>query len=502
MKEKRAVVVGAGLGGLTAAALLARNGFSVDLFEKNTTPGGYACSFVRGRFEFETSLHELSGLGPPQNRGSCYRLLEGCGVADKLTFLPIADFYSSVFPDFRVTIPHGWEQAEEAYAKQFPGERKGIKALLNWMRNIFKEFEFVASSEKITDFIQIPAKATNLLGSIGLTVEKALSREITDPKLKALFCDIWGYYGLPPSLLSFTLFAIANASYIQHGPHHIKGTSQALADAFVESIREAGGRVHLNNGVKKILIDDMKVRGVVTEQGDEYLADYVICNVNPVTTCLELIGTENVPGKYLDSLCKQRHSLSTFNIYMGMDCPATQLGLSGHELFINDGYDQDEHYRCTFKIGRQKYWVITNYNHADPEFSPPGTCVLVITAVVDGLPWMRIPPDKYFDEKNRMAREMLDAAEEVVVGLKEHIEVIEVSTPLTNIRYSSNPYGSIVGFDYSLLGSPVFKLSNRGPFKGLYFGSAWVRPGGGFEAAMSSGALAFREVLKDSKRSG
>lgn len=502
MKDGHVVVVGAGLGGLTAAALLARNGFSVDLFEKNATPGGYACSFVRGRFEFEASLHELSGLGPPENRGSCYRLLEGCGVAEKLEFLPIKDFYSSIFPDFRVTIPHGWEQAGEAYTRLFPKEKSGIKALLKSMKSIFDEFGMVASAEKVTDFVKIPLKATNLLGSIGLSVENAISREISDPKLKALFCDIWGYYGLPPSLLSWTLFALANASYIEHGPYHIKGTSQALADAFAESIREAGGRMHLNNGVKKIIVENMQVKGIVSEQGDEVAANYVVCNANPVTTCLELIGAENIPRKYLDSLCKQRHSLSTFNIYMGMDCPAENLGLEGHELFVNDGYDQEEHYWQTFKIGRQKYWVITNYNHADPEFSPPGTSVLVITAVVDGAPWMRVPPNKYIEEKNRMASLMLDAAEEVVPGLKDHIEVIEVSTPLTNIRYSGNPYGSIVGFEYGLLGNPVLKLSNRGPIKGLYFGSAWVRPGGGFEAAMSSGALAFREILKDAKKSG
>ncbi|MHB8896064.1 MAG: phytoene desaturase family protein, partial [Candidatus Geothermincolia bacterium] len=120
MKTKHAIVVGAGLGGLSAAAFLSKNGFKVDVFERNPHPGGYACSFVRGRFEFETALHELSGIGPPENRGSCYKVLDACGVADRVEFLPIHEFYTSVFPDFTVTIPHGWEAAEEAYASQFP----------------------------------------------------------------------------------------------------------------------------------------------------------------------------------------------------------------------------------------------------------------------------------------------------------------------------------------------------------------------------------------------
>jgi prolycopene isomerase len=131
MKEKHAVVVGAGLGGLSAAAYLSKNGMEVDVFERNTYPGGYACSFVRDGFEFEAALHALSGLGPENNRGSYYRILEGCDVAKRVEFIPIDDFYTSVFPDFRVTIPFGWEEAEEAYAENFPGERKEIRNLLN-----------------------------------------------------------------------------------------------------------------------------------------------------------------------------------------------------------------------------------------------------------------------------------------------------------------------------------------------------------------------------------
>ena len=89
MKGKRVVVIGAGLGGLSAAAFLAKNGFQVDLFERHNTAGGYATRFVRNGYEFEASLHELSGIGPEHNRGSCYRLLEGCDVARRVEFLPI-----------------------------------------------------------------------------------------------------------------------------------------------------------------------------------------------------------------------------------------------------------------------------------------------------------------------------------------------------------------------------------------------------------------------------
>lgn len=499
MKDKKAVVVGGGLGGLSAAAYLSKNGFEVDLFERNSYPGGYACSFTRGPFEFETSLHELSGIGPPDNRGSLYRVLEGCDVARRVEFLPIGDFYTGVFPDFTASIPVGWQAAEEAYCEWFPGERKGIQRLMRFMRKMNEEMQLLSGKMGPLDLLAFPVKAQHLIRATGLTVSQALDREISDEKLKALYCDVWGYYGLPPSRLSYQLFCTANASYIEHGPYHVKGTSQALSNAFVEVITENGGRVHLRDGVEKIDVSGGKVTGVVTRNGESVSADYVVCNANPIHACYDLIGAENVPRDYLRSLAEGHIAISTFNVYMGLDCTAESLGISGHEMFINDSYDQDDHYMAMFRVEKPKYWVLTNYNHADPGFSPPGTSVIVLTTLFDGGAWQRIPPEQYAEVKHRLAVEMIEATEKVAPGLSDHISVVEVSTPLTNMRYSGNPGGSILGFDYDVTGTPMFRLPNRGPLEGLYFAGAWVRLGGGFETCITSGFFAFGEIMKDLK---
>lgn len=496
---KRAIVIGAGLGGLSAAAYLSKSGLKVDVYERNPHPGGYACSFVRGRYEFEASLHELSGIGPEDNRGGCYKMLEGCGVASKLEFLPIGEFYTSIFPDFTVTIPHGWEAAEAAYAEQFPSERRGISRVMKLIRRLYEEVALAARASSPIDFLTLPLRGTHLIRSFGPTVAQVLDREFTDPQLKALFCDIWGYYGLPPSRLSWMLFALANASYIEHGPYHVKGTSQALSNAFVQAIEENGGRVHLRNGARKITVSSGRVTGVHTEQGESVDADYIVCNANPIHTCFDLIGEDNVPSSYRKALAEGHVAVSTFNVYMGLDCTAAEIGVEGHEYFINESYDQDEHYRAAFTTDMQQYWVLTNYNHADPEFSPPGTSVMVITAVMDAGAWSRVPPDRYVETKERLAAQFLEATDRRFPGLADHVSVVEVSTPLTNMRYSGNPGGSILGFDFDVTGSPMLRLPNRGPLEGLYFANAWVRPGGGFETSIQSGVFAYGEVMKDVK---
>lgn len=500
MNNEKVVVVGAGLGGLSCAAHLAKNGFEVELFERNRIPGGYANSFVRSGFEFEASLHALSGIGPEGNRGPCYRLLDACDVARRVEFIPIKEFYAARFPDFRTVIPHGWQAAEEAYISCFPREKKGIRRLVGFMKAIFDEAKLVTQEPAPLTLLTFPVRGSHLIRSFGLTLSDAMDRELTDPKLKALFCNVWGYYGLPPSRLSFQLFAMGNASYIEYGPYHVRGTSQALSNAFVASIHDHGGRVHLGNGIRRIEVKDRKVTAVITERGERVSTDFVVSNANPIHCCYDLIGADKIPNGYQKALGRSRIAVSTFNVYLGLDCAAQDLGLEHHELFVNASYDTDAHYRSLFRIGRQPYFVITTYNASDPGFSPPGTAVVVLTALQDYSAWTTIPPERYIEVKRRMASEMIRAAGEVVSGIEKHIAVLETSTPLTNMRYSGNPGGSILGFDYDVTASPMLRLSNRGPIEGLYFANAWVRLGGGYEPCITSGFLAFRELLKDLHR--
>ncbi|MHB8781383.1 MAG: phytoene desaturase family protein [Candidatus Geothermincolia bacterium] len=497
MSKNRVVVVGSGLGGLTAAAYLSKYGFDVDVFERNSYPGGYACSFVRGEYEFEATLHAMSGVGPAGNRGNCYRLLEECGVAKRVEFLPIPELMTVVFPDMTAEIPVGWDGVTEAYCRLFPHQQDGIKKCLDFQHKLYEETRWAVAGLTMPQLLQAPYKVQHLIRATGLTAEQGIMRYVDDVRFKTLMTNMWGFYSLPPNRLTHQLFSLANACYITHGGVQIKGTSQALANAFVEAIEEHRGRVHFRNGVTRINTTGGRVTGVMTESGDEVEADYVVCNANPYTTCYDLIGADKVPARHLKALADGRVSTSMYNVYLVLDCPAEELGMNVHELFVNDSYDQDEHFRAMQVIDKPKYWMLTNYNHTNPEFSPPGTCVLVISAIQDGRPWTRVAPDRYADVKSRFAEMLVDEAERILPGLKKHITYMEGSTPITNMRYTGSPFGAILGQAFSTTRSPFLKLTNNGPFERLYYANAWARIGGGYETTITGGSFAFAEVWKD-----
>jgi prolycopene isomerase len=190
---------------------------------------------------------------------------------------------------------------------------------------------------------------------------------------------------------------------------------------------------------------------------------------------------------------------SSFNVYLGLAATPQRLGITDHETFVNLDYNQEMHYE------KMKYAVsppaiaVTCYNSIWPEISPPDTSIVVLTALMYGEPWRRIKPADYVDVKTSIADDMLRLAERIAPGLRERAEVVEVSTPITNMRYANQLGGSIYGFDQPPGEAMIFRMPHWGPLKGLFFCGAWTPPGGGFEPVMISGRLAAEQALMTMK---
>jgi len=184
-------------------------------------------------------------------------------------------------------------------------------------------------------------------------------------------------------------------------------------------------------------------------------------------------------------------------VYLGLDCSARDLDIQTSTSFILPDTDLGD--RCfdrTRSLAMEKdLLAVSCYNIADPEFSPPGTCQVSLVSLKHATPWLRVPPDQYAKEKFRCAETMLTNCEAIYPGLRDHIEEVEVATPLTFMRYLGHPFGSIYGFEQYRKDSLFFEPPRTSPIDGLYFAGGWAGDCG-FEPTIKSGISAGRAVLR------
>jgi prolycopene isomerase len=252
----------------------------------------------------------------------------------------------------------------------------------------------------------------------------------------------------------------------------------------------------MNCGVKQIRTAAGQVMGVITEDDDEITADWVISNADPVTTCRDMIGLEHIPSDFFARLQSSEVAPSTVNVYLGINRSAEALSLTEHEIFVNPDTDFDRHFGSVRGLEPPDGISITCYNAVYPAISPPGTAIVVLTALSYGEPWYTVRPADYVDTKNRIGDAMIRLAEIVAPDLRRYTEVVEVSTPLTNMRYAGTLGGSIYGFNQPPRDNMVWRMGHRGPLSGLYFVGAWTQPGGGFETSITSGQMAGGSILR------
>ena len=502
-KELPVVVIGAGLGGLGAACQLALSGEKVLLLEKHNVPGGFATSFVRGRFEFEGALHVLAEVGTEEHPLSLYEFFKDLGVFNKIEFKRPQDLCRSVFYDgMDITFPNEREAYFDKLIELFPKEKKGIK---KWEKIVYKiraGFNYVAEKEGKASPIGILFKHPYLARIGGLTLNDVYDRCFKDQRLRAIASQLWGYEGLPPSRVNAMYYILVLIALLDDAVFPI-GRSHALSSVIVEGFEKMGGTIKYNALVNRILVKEGRVSGVELLNGEKYPCKAVISNVNPICTTMKMLPRNTVSESFKKRVYAPDIGTSLFTVYLGLNRTPKDLGIANFEVFLNSTYNLEEQYLTSLKIEPPKYLLASCYNIMYEDISPPGTSQVVLTMLQDGKSWYTIPPNEYFSKKDEMANSMISMAEELLYpNLREYIEIAEAATPLTYYRYSKSLDGAIYGYKQDLLDSPMMRLNSKGPIPGLYFAGAWVNLGGGYSTSITSGRMAAGMYLEEKEKGG
>lgn len=494
------IVVGAGMGGLSAGAHLANKGLKVLVLEQHHKVGGCTSSFSRGDFNFDTALHEMAGGGEGSALGN---LLKEAGVFDKIELIRIPNLYRTIMPGVDFTYPADMNKAVKALTERWPEEKEGIERFHKLMTDISADVAelgdalFRASRVKMLfKMVKIPISQPTLFKYYKKTLQEVLDEHFKDEKLKAVVGQLWVFYGPPPSRLWAPIFLLANHSYLVEGAWHIKGSSQALADAYAERIKELGGEVKTGTLVTKIIVEDNKVKGVETELGERYTSRYVVSNADPFQTFFKLVGEDKTPKSWAKKIRSMKPANSVLSIYMGLDVEPSFWNATEHATFYTKTLDADEAYKSMMEGNYEKAGIMLSFytNLGDDWYAPKGKSVLVLATYSDIKIW---PKDKeqYQQKKKEVADKLLKLAEEVYPNLREHIEVMEVATPRTLETFTLQKDGIPYGWDFTP--EQAMRLPNKTPIKGLYLAGSWTSPGHGVGTAQISGYQAARLILDE-----
>jgi len=501
-------VIGAGGGGLAAAARLAKAGKKVLVLEQHSKVGGYMTSFQRGDYTFEVSLHAMDGLDDPggMNRAA-FRAL---GILDKVKPIKLDPMYRSVYPDFTLDIPADAAAYQALLKEKFPSEAKGIDELFENQRTINRAMQALIGltgderGQSLSTILFHPWIFWPIIKYWNATLSDMLDDFIHDPKLIAVFTQLSGFAGAEPKQVSAIFFSVLWNSYHLGGFYYFVGGSQSVSNALAEVIQENGGEIKLNTLVTKIVIEEKKAVAVQTQDGSEYRCRFVVSNANAPATFFTLIGREHLPPEYVQKIENLKIGLSAFVVYLGVNHDYRELFHGSHELMVNVSYDQAESFALSTKGEPDKIpYAIVNYSAADPAAAPPGKNVIGMTAILP-YDWQDGWHEKesyaqYKALKEEVARTLIQRAEAFLPDLSSHIEVMEVGSPRTMEHYTLNPKGTIFGWDNTPEQSMMNRLPQETPIENLYLAGAWTFPGGGQSAVLSSGLMAAQKILAKDK---
>lgn len=487
------VIIGGGLGGLSAGLKLSNEGKKVAILEKHHLIGGYSTNFRRkdkeGNFyNFDVALHGIGGIR--KENAFNIHLGENLGILDDIEFLEKPETATIITKNGEENdIPSNFEDYKNYFIKRFEGEKENIERLFDFLFAVKEDMKEVARDSK-----RMP-KYTNYLQSI--TLDEFLREYTQNDDLIEEFSFLWLYYGLPQKELNASFYVLPWLSYHIGGTYYVRGGGGNLSEIFANKIKENGSDIFLSSEVVDVEVENDKIVCVKTKKDKIFMADKFVLACDPkVIFSMIKNKNENIQN-YVDKMNSFENSISLTQLYLGLDVNSKDLGMTKGDYFIKVSGNQNTYEAIKNGDYENMDFGITCYDVLDPEFNDEGKGV--ITIIVGDLisNWPEYKTEEYKERKKEISDILIAKAEKVFPNIKEHIKVMELGTPHTMKRYTNNSEGAVYGWAQNDTQGGFDRLAFKTCLKNTYLAGAWTHPGGGFEGAITSGVICGEKVLRE-----
>lgn len=511
-KNYDAIVIGSGLGGLTAGALYTHAGYTVLVLERNEKFGGAATTYHRGAMTIEASLHETTDpRTAPDLKGEIFEALD---LYKDIEFVPVGDFYEVRGPLIGepLTIPHGIHAIEARLIERFPEDRDAIGRFLIQVDGILTVLHTLMEHHEgrwwLAHGAELPMKLWPVVKDIRSTVSEVLERYFGDNEaLKFAVASNLCYYADDPDTMAWLDFAVAQGGFLHGGGNYLKGGSQALSDQLVRRIREGGGEALADQTAVEILLDgEQGVSGVCYQPkggGETRTAHAPVVFGNASPHAIEGMLPDAEREKFMAPYRDRPLSLSLFSIALGLDKCPSDLGVSSYSTFlIPEWIHRFSEFRYCVEIladppaGRVPILGIVDYSRIDSGLAKEGVFPVNVVGVDRLENWQE---HGYRARKEAWLAAIIADLDKEWPGFAAAVVHKEMATARTMHEYLNTPGGALYGF------APVLeKGMASGPpsaagssIRGLWLSSAFSGCGG-FTGAMGAGASAAKAAIKES----
>ncbi len=511
--EYDVTIIGAGVGGLTTAALLSKAGFSVCVLEKEPHAGGYLAGFRRKDFRFDTAIHWLNQCA---TGGMAAKIFDILG-ADHPNVVPQRRIRRYIGESHDYLLTNNPDELKEQWIKEFPHEREGIERFFKAAKKIghaFDNFSAYFRTEETMGFFEKMKNKVNLikfgmafipyLGNSGEKgLKKGLNKFFKEEKLHKVFsadteligCLVpigWAYYGdyqSPP-----------------------KGGGQVIPEWLQYIIRYYDNHLYFKCQVEKIILENDKATGVkFHHRGKDYevKSKYVVAACDVETLYGKMLPQGIITPKFHKKLTNAELYSSSVTISIGLDCPVSSLGFNEELIHISSEHSTKEEHSGGDPHKSEISILAPSFRDSTLAPEGCGTLTIFMPAYMNFKNnWLTVQDeqgnyirnDDYKKLKHDIADVLIDRVEQLLApGLRSHILFYDVATPVTHWRYTGNKNGTMMGAKPGKENMQGKIAHYQTPVKNLLLSGHWAELGGGVPIAVKAGANAALLIFQKEK---